>query len=86
LYPGKQGHHTHFGGDSPGLILKADEKAGFTTNFIPFVRGDNTDRTDDLKYFVPTIPMLKTDNMVFDINLQSKAHGILAPDETEEIY
>jgi hypothetical protein len=29
--------------------------------------------------------MLKTDNMVFDINLQSKAHGILAPDETEEI-
>jgi hypothetical protein len=29
--------------------------------------------------------MLKTANMVFDISLQPKAHGILAADEPEEV-
>ena len=81
----EQGHRAHFGGDSPGLILKAAENAGVTSNFIPFVRGDNMDGAAGLKYFVPTIPMLRTANMSFDINLEPQAHGILAADEPEEV-
>ena len=81
----EQGHRAHFGGDSPGLILKAAENAGVTSNFIPFVRGDNMDGVAVLKYFVPTIPMLRTANMSFDINLEPQAHGILAADEPEEV-
>ena len=76
----EQGHHTHFGGDSPGLILKAAEKTGVTKNFIPFVRDDNTDGAAGLMYFVTTIPMFKTANMIFDINLQPKTHSILVAD------
>ncbi len=34
----EQGHRSHFGGDSPGLIIKTAEKTGVTTNLIPFVR------------------------------------------------
>jgi len=81
----EQGHRAHFGGDSPGLILKAAEDIGVTSNFIPFVRGDNMDGAAGLKYFVPTIPIVRTANMSFDINLQPQAHGIFAADEPEEV-
>jgi hypothetical protein len=81
----EQGHRAHFGGDSPGLILKAAEDTGVTSNFIPFVRGDNMDGAAGLKYFVPTIPMVRTANMRFDINLQPQAHGIFAADEPDEV-
>ena len=67
------------------MILKAAEPAGVTPNFIPFVCGDNMDGTAGLKYFVPTIPMFRTANMSFDINLEPQAHGILAADEPEEV-
>ncbi len=67
------------------MILKSAEIAGVTSNFIPFVRGDNMDGTAGLKYFVPTIPMIRTANMSYDINLESQAHGILAADEPEEV-
>ncbi len=53
----EQGHRAHFGGDSPALIIKTSDKAGVVSNFIPFVRGENTDGTAVLKYFVPTIPI-----------------------------
>jgi hypothetical protein len=42
----EQGHRTHFGVDSPGLIILS---ARVTSNFIPFVRGENTDGGTDLK-------------------------------------
>ncbi len=67
------------------MILKAAENAGVTSNFIPFVLGDNLDGAAGLKYFVPTIPMLRTANMSFDINLEPQAHGILPADEPEEV-
>ena len=40
----QQGHHTHYGGGSPGLILKAVVNVGVAPNFT-FM-------------FVPTIPMV----------------------------
>ena len=40
----QQGHNTHYGGGSPGLILKAVVNVGVTPNFT-FM-------------FVPTIPMV----------------------------
>jgi len=41
----EQGHRAHFGDDSPGLIIMAADNEGVTSNFIPFVRGENTDAT-----------------------------------------
>ena len=67
----EQGYHTHFGGDSPGLIVMTADNAGVTSNFVPFVRGENTDGTAGPKCFVSTIPMCRTVNMSFDINLVS---------------
>ena len=37
-----------------------------------------------LKYFVSTIPMIRTTNVCFDINLEPQAHDFEA-DEPEEV-
>jgi hypothetical protein len=62
----------------------ASDNEGVTENFIPFVRGENTDGAAGLKYFVPTIPMIRTTNVCFDINLEPQAHDFES-DEPEEV-
>jgi len=60
----------HFGGDSPELIIMTVDNTCVTFNFVPFIRGENTDGIPDLKYFGSTIPMVRTKSVRFDINLE----------------